>query len=34
MDGEALETLFGASIGPDCLKELIPKLGVRLKVNQ
>ena len=34
MDGEALETLIGTSIGPDCLKELIPKLGVRLKVYQ
>ena len=34
MDGEALETLMGTSTGPDCLKELIPKLGMRLKVYQ
>jgi len=34
MDGEALVTLLTAVQGPDCLKDLIPKLGVRLKVYQ
>ena len=34
MDGESLETLLGTSQGPDCLKELISKLGIRLKVYQ
>ena len=32
MDGEALVTLLATMQGPDCLKELIPKLGMRLKV--
>ena len=32
MDGEALSTLLAAVQGPDCLKDLVPKLGVRLKV--
>ena len=34
MDGESLEALLGTSQGPDCLKELITKLGVRVKVWQ
>ena len=34
MDGEALVTLLTNVQGPDCLKDLIPKLGVRLKVYQ
>ena len=34
MDGESLETLLGTTQGPDCLKELIPKVGIRLKVYQ
>lgn len=34
MDGEALVTLLTTVQGPDCLKDLIPKLGVRLKVYQ
>ena len=34
MDGESLEALLGTSQGPDCLKELITKLGIRLKVWQ
>lgn len=34
MDGEALGTLLAAVQGPDCLKDLIPKLGARLKVYQ
>ena len=32
MDGESLEALLASSAGPDCLKELIPKLGVRLRI--
>ena len=32
MDGDALMTLVGTSAGPDCLKELIPKVGARVKV--
>ena len=34
MDGDALATLLTVSSGPDCLKELIKKVGVRLKVYQ
>ena len=34
MDGEALVTLLTTVQGPECLKDLIPKLGVRLKVYQ
>ena len=32
MDEEAVGTLLAAVQGPDCLRDLIPKLGVRLKV--
>ena len=32
MDGEALSTLIGLTPGPDCLKDLIKKVGWRLKV--
>ena len=32
MDGESLVTLIGIMPGPDCLKDLIPKIGIRLKV--
>lgn len=32
MDGEALVTLIGFIPGPDCLKELITKVGLRMKV--
>ena len=32
MDGEALVTLIGVAPGPDCLKELVSKVGLRLKV--
>jgi len=31
MDGESLEALLENDAGPECLKDLIPKLGVRLK---
>ena len=34
MDGEAVTTLLAAVQGPDCLRDLVPKLGVRLKVYQ
>ena len=34
MDGDALSTLIGITPGPDCLKDLVPKVGVRLKVYQ
>lgn len=34
MDGEFLDTLLGVTQGPDCLKELVGKLGVRLKLYQ
>ena len=34
MDGEALSTLIGIIPGPDCLKDLVPKIGMRLKVYQ
>ena len=32
MDGESLMTLISVTPGPDCLKDLIPKIGIRLKV--
>lgn len=32
MDGESLEALLASNAGPDCLKELVPKLGVRLRI--
>lgn len=32
MDGEAICAAFASSPGPDALRDLIPKLGVRLKV--
>lgn len=34
MDSESLETLLGTSQGPDCLKELVPKLCLRVKLYQ
>lgn len=34
MDGDALATLLTISPGPDCFKELIKKVGVRVKVYQ
>ena len=32
MDGEATAAAFATCSGPDCLKDVIPKLGARLKV--
>jgi len=32
MDGESLKALLLSNAGPDCLKELIPKLGIRLRI--
>ena len=32
VDGDALVTLMGTTSGPDCLKELVPKVGIRMKV--
>lgn len=32
MDGEAAAAAFATCAGPDCLKDVIPKLGSRLKV--
>ena len=32
MDGEAMVAAFAACAGPDCLKDVVPKLGTRLKV--
>ena len=32
MDGESLEALLSTNKGPDCLKDLIPKLGIRLRI--
>ena len=34
MDGETVGILLAAVQGLDCLRDLIPKLGVRLKVYQ
>lgn len=32
MDGEAIFTAFATAPGPDCIREVVPKLGYRLKV--
>lgn len=32
MDGEALISAVNALSGPDCLKDVIPKFGQRIKV--
>ena len=32
MDGEAISVAFAACPGPDCLRDVLPKLGQRLKV--
>lgn len=32
MDGEAIYQALGTSTGPDCLKDVLPKFGERLKV--
>ena len=34
MDGEAISVAFATQSGPDCLKDVIPKYGLRLKVYQ
>ena len=34
MDGEAISLAFATTAGPDCLKEVISKYGLRLKVYQ
>ena len=32
MDGEAIFDAFGCQVGPDCLKDVLPKYGQRIKV--
>lgn len=32
MDGEAIAEAFGTCSGPDCLKDILPKFGPRVKV--
>ena len=32
MDGEAIADAFSTQSGPDCLKDVIPKFGQRIKV--
>lgn len=32
MDGEAIVNAFGICSGPDCLKDIVPKYGQRIKV--
>ena len=34
MDGEAITAAFASTPGPDCLRDVIPKLGHRVKVYQ
>ena len=34
MDGEAVSLAFASCSGPDCIKDVIPKYGLRLKVYQ
>jgi len=32
MDGEAIAQAFATCSGPDCLKDVLPKYGTRIKV--
>ena len=32
VDGEAIASAFSTQSGPDCLKDIIPKFGQRIKV--
>lgn len=32
MDGEAIFDAIGCQVGPDCLKDVLPKYGHRIKV--
>lgn len=32
MDGEAVFDATGCQVGPDCLKDVLPKYGQRIKV--
>ena len=32
MDGESLVTLIGSKPGPDCLKDVVQKVGPRMKL--
>ena len=32
MDGEAIFDAVGLQVGPDCLKDVLPKYGQRIKV--
>ena len=34
MDGEAICLALATTAGPDCLRDVIPKYGLRLKVYQ
>lgn len=34
MDGDALSLAFAAHSGPDCLKDVVPKYRLRLKLYQ
>ena len=34
MDGEAIATAFAVTPGPDCIRDVVPKVGVRMKVYQ
>lgn len=34
MDGEAIATAFAITPGPDCIRDVVPKVGVRMKVYQ
>ena len=34
MDGVAVSLAFASCSGPDCIKDVIPKYGLRLKVYQ
>lgn len=32
MDGDAIVAAFGITSGPDCLKDVLPRFGQRIKV--
>ena len=34
MDGEAIFDAFGCQVGPDCLKDILPTDGQRIKINR
>ena len=34
MDGEAIAAAFAVTPGPDCIRDVVKKVGIRMKVYQ